>query len=138
MKSDLPKQFIEGDELTASLVNDILEEIWRWREAEAVPPLHVSETNSTAPPIFSFSGPIVDAAWGETGSGFTAAAGTPPVPTSQTITLYDVTGGSTPVLSSQSSTITAWNPYRNAVAASKLGFFVKTPDGTWWIVTADC
>lgn len=138
MKSDLPRRFKQGDELTASLINNILEELWRWRHMEAMPPIHVSELHSDAPPLISFFQPFVNIAWGETGSGFTAASGTPPVPTSQTITLYDVAPGSPPVLTAQSSTITAWNPYRNSVAASKLGSFAQTPDGTWWIITADC
>lgn len=140
MKSDLPKRFKEGDELTASLINDILEELWRWRESDAVPPLHLSEADSDYPPIWSISESFVNLAWGNTGSGFAAASGTPPVPTYQTVTLYNVAPGSPPVLTSQSSTITAWSPYSSTggVPANKTALFGQTSDGIWWVITADC
>lgn len=141
MKSNLPKKFKQGDELTASLINDILEEIWRWRQMEAMPPLHVSEADSSSPPVFSFYRGIIAFAWGSFTSSFPAAS--PATPQSQTVTLYDVTGTpvTAPTLTAQSSTVTAWSPYTVEItvsSGSKVGGFVQTTDGTWWIITADC
>lgn len=139
MKSNLPKKFKQGDELTASLINDILEEIWRWRQMEAMPPLHISEADSSAPPLVSLMQEYVNIAWGNTGSGFSAASGTPPVPTSQDIYLYDVAPGNPPVLTAQASTTKVWCPYSGgSIASNKTALCGQTLDGTWWIITADC
>lgn len=139
-KDDLPRTFPKGSELTNRLVDAIVRELWRWRKVQAAPPLIVDYAESDQPPIFSFINQYVEFAWGNTGSGFTAASGTPPVPTSQTITLYDITPGSPPVFTNRSPTVTAWNPYSasGGIAASKTAFFGKTLDGTWWVITADC
>lgn len=139
MKSDLPKRFREGDELTASLINDILEELWRWRKMEGMPPVYVSDADSDVPPLI-FSKPYVDIMWGDTQGGFTAATGSPPVPTSQDVKFYNITTSSPPVLTLQSETTKAWNPYTHTggIAANTLALFGQTSDGTWWIITADC
>lgn len=140
MKSDLPKSFKEGDELTASLVNGILEEIWRWRHMEAMPPIHISETNSQfGPPVVSFfrdgEGQIFA---GDTGAGF--AGGTPTAPTSATVTIYlseqtGTSGGWT----NTTSISTAYNIYTNTVASGLTAYYWKSPDtDNYYIITADC
>lgn len=138
MKSDLPRSFKEGDELTASLVNGILEEVWRWRKMEAMPPIYVSESDSAAPPIISFfQVPDGQIFAGTTGGGF--AAGTPTSPTavttSCTIYLTEGTSGWTSAI----TTTTAYSIYSATIAASKTAYYWKSPKtNNYYILTADC
>lgn len=126
-----------GKPIAARTLNRIMDLLERIANLRVSPPLAMMD--STGGPLLYLAN-YVDFAWGNTGSGFTAATGTPPVPTSQTITLYDVTPGSPPVFTNRSPTVTAWNPYKasGGIAASKTAFFGKTLDGTWWVITADC
>lgn len=144
MKSDLPKSFKEGDELTASLVNDILQELWRWRRMEGMPPLHVSETDSDAPPVISFfqqSGGQIFA--GTTGNGFNG--GSPASPKQVTLTSLGTVGCD--IYMTETSTgwanptnvINAYNIYTLAIVGNKYAYYWKSPDtGNYYIITADC
>lgn len=164
MKSDLPKAFKEGDELTASLIDNILGEIWRWRALEGVPPIHISEVDSKfGPPVISFSagtieGQFVPGTTGTTGGGF--AAGTPASPakptssvviygyeTSTSITTGTSAGiyGGWPSANSQTiySTATsgpmAFNIYANTISANLTAWYWKSPNtGNYYIITVDC
>lgn len=139
MKSDLPKSFKEGDELTASLINDILVELWRWRQMEGVPPIHVSESDSDVSPIISFfQDPVGQIYAGTTGGGFGSGSPTSPtaVTTSCTIYLTETTSGWT---SANTSVTNAYSIYGSTIAASKTAYYWKSPNtGNYYIVTADC
>lgn len=139
MKSDLPKGFREGDELTASLINNILEELWRWRHMEGEPPLHVSEADSDAPPVISFfQDPGGQIHAGTTGGGFGAGSPTSPtaVTTSCTIYLNETSSGWT---NSSTSVTSAYSIYGTTIAASKTAYYWKSPTtGNYYILTADC
>lgn len=141
MKSDLPKRFREGDELTATLVNGILEEIWRWRNMEAMPPIHVSETNSKfGPPVISFfsqgSGEIFA---GDTGDGFIAGTPESPAPVSTACTIYLAEAAGTPGWTNTASITTAYNIYANAISGGLTAYYWKSPDTeNYYIITADC
>lgn len=141
MKSDLPKSFKEGDELTASLVNGILEEIWRWRSMEAMPPIYVSQVDSKyGPPVVSFFQDIDQSQIfaGTTGGGF-AAGGTPAVPKSATVTIYLDEGTGTSGGFVNTTSATAYSIYSSSVAASKTAYYWKSPNtGDYYILTADC
>lgn len=138
MKSDLPRSFKEGDELTATLVNGILGEIWRWRSMEAMPPIHISEADSDAPPFISFfqdsSGQIFP---GNTGTaGF--STGSPATPATCTVTIYlneNTTGG----FYSTTTSVTAYSIYTGTITGSLTAWYWKSPaTGNYYIITADC
>lgn len=156
MKSDLPKNFRVGDELTVSLINDILEELWRWRESSAEPPIHISEADSDNPPIWSFSpsavvGQMFPGTTGPLGgSGF--GTGTPNTPYSYTdssnrlkIYTYEAQTGFPNTNYIQipdpdtNVTTKAYNTYSTTVAANKTAWYWRSPStGNYYIITADC
>lgn len=138
MKSDLPRKFRDGDELTASIIDGILKEIWRWRRADAAPPLHISEADSDESPVFSFFDiPAGQIFAGDTGGGY--AAGSPASPTAVT-TSCTIYATETPSGWTNSSTVTnAYSIYTGTIAASKTAFYWKSPvTGNYYVMTADC
>lgn len=147
MKSDLPKRFKEGDELTASLINDILEELWRWRESDAVPPLHLSEADSDCPPVWSFSASAIEGQFvpGTTGTGFSSGTPASPGVPNSTVTIYplEVATGwpSANAITVDNSTGPpfAYNVYAHTVATTLTAWYWKSPStGNYYIITADC
>lgn len=135
MKSDLPKKFKEGDELTASLVNDILQELWRWRSIQATPPIQIDNEDSDIPPTISSNGSPYALAWGQTPTGG-YSGGTISAPTSNTtsMTLYYIPGNA----SSTSTVSKTYTTYGGSVSAGKTALYMLFPDGNWYIITADC
>lgn len=157
MRSELPKSFKEGDELTASLVNSILGEIWRWRAMEGVPPVHVSEANSGfGPPIISVSTDTVEGQFypgttGTTGGGYGAGTpASPAKPANNTVVIYGLethsgTNGGWPSANSITINTTsagspqAFNVYATAISANLTAWYWKSPSsGNYYIITADC
>lgn len=130
------KRFKVGEKITAARLNAIMDMVEWVAQIRVAPPLVMQETG--AGPTILLGKQFSEVRWGNTGSGFSAASGTPPVPTSQTVTLYDANPGSPPVLTAEFTTTTAWNPYLNTVASGKVALFGRTIDGTWWVITADC
>lgn len=154
MKSDLPRRFKEGDELTASLINDILEELWRWRSSSAVPPLHISEEDSDYPPVWSFSASAVEGQFypGNTGAGSGFGAGSVNTPWSYTdttnrlkiFTFESQTGWPSTTYIEIPDPDTnvktkAYNVYARTVASNLTAWYWKSPStGNYYIITADC
>lgn len=137
MKSDLPRNFKEGDELTASMVNGILGEIWRWRNMEAMPPIHISEADSDAPPFISFFQDKTSQLFAGTTGTFGFTAGTIVTPSSTTVTIYltELTSGGF----TSTTSATAYNIYANAISGSLNAYYWKSPNtGNYYIITADC
>lgn len=139
MKSDLPRSFKEGDELTASIINGILGEIWRWRATEGMPPIHISETDSDMPPVISFfQDPNGQIYAGTTGGGFGSGSPTSPTAVTSNCTIYlDET--ETGWTNASTSVTNAYSIYSSTIAASKTAYYWKSPStGNYYIVTADC
>lgn len=143
MKSDLPKNFREGDELTASLIDDILQELWRWRHMTGMPPLHVSEADSNVPPVLSyFADPSQISQFfpGTTGGGFGAGSFASPAQVSTPATIYirEVSPDGWDTTTSI-STSSAYSFYTTPITHDKNAWYWKSPlTGSYYIVTADC
>lgn len=130
------KRFKVGEKITAARLNAIMDLVERTARIHVAPPLAMQDT--AAGPTIMLGKLFSDIRWGNTGSGFVAATGTPPVlVTSTSVQLYDVIPGNPPSFVN-GSTVNAWNPYLHSVASGKVALFGRTIDGTWWVITADC
>lgn len=135
MKGDLPKSFKEGDELTATLVNNIVGELWRWRKVQAADPILIDNEDSDEPPVFSFNTPPYTFAWGVTPTGgYSGGTISSPTSNSTAMTLYLIPGNTSATISISIS----YSVYGSTVSASKTALYQLFPDNNWYIITADC
>lgn len=135
MKSDIPKDFKEGDELTASLVNDVLKELWRWRQIQAAPPIHIDNEDSDIPPTISSSVSPYSLAWGQTPTGgYSGGTISSPASNTTSMTLYFIPGNTSATISVSKT----YTTYGSTVSSGKTALYMMFPDGNWYIITADC
>lgn len=130
---DLPKDFYPGQELTADLIRAILQELHRWRKAQAAPPLVLERADSgDAPPQFWYFGEDRVVPFRVTTA---VAAGSIGTPTSFTaLLLRSVPGGTSFAADSIAETTTSGLNFGPAIPANSNGWAVWR-DGHLWPVT---
>ncbi len=137
MPTALPKRFESGTELTADMMNTVLEELWRLRRMDAAPPLTIDNADSDQAPIFLFHGSL-DIIPAQSAGGV-VAAGSLASPTQFTANILDRYGAVNGDLAATGggAAVTAYNSYPGSIPANALIFLVYTA-GEWRVLSAGC
>lgn len=130
----LPRSFRDGDELTAGLIDAILQELWRWKGLDVSAPLGMDRGDANGPPTL-YLAQALNLVPALTTSAI-ASGGSYTSPTSGTADFlnWDPVGDS---FSDSGQSVTVWNPYAAGISSGTfiwIAFYLTD----WFLVTADC